>query len=482
MFTRNRAQSPAVQEDTGAPQDQRVHWTGAELEGETGKRRPRRALIALVILLLLLAGAFALSRIFGGNGAPVYEFATVRRGDISKTISATGKLQALTTVQVGSQVSGRISEIHADFNDRVRNGDIVARIDPSLFQAQLDQARANLNNAQAGVRTAESAVGSARANVAAAEANRERMKVAQADAERQYRRMSELGQYGAVARRDVETADVTRSQNVAQARQSTAEVDQARAQLQSAQAQLAQARAQVTQAQAAVDLAQVNLDHTIIRAPIDGVVVARNIDVGQTVAASFQAPTLFLIANDLTQMQVLADIDEADVGQLGPESEVTFTVDAFPRDTFSGRISQIRLNPVTEQNVVTYTAVIDVPNPDLKLRPGMTANVTALVAKAENVLTIPNTALRFRPPGNDRDGAVLPKTGSQVAREQTVWKRAGDGSIERASVQIGITDGIYSEVRSGDIQENDQVAVGQAAAGRKPNPMMPFGGGRGGRR
>ncbi len=482
MFIRNRTQSPAAKEDGSALEEQQLHWSGAELEAETGKPRSRRALVAVVVVLLLAASALGLSRILGGNGAPAYEFATVQRGDISKTISATGKLQALTTVQVGSQVSGRISEIHADFNDRVKKGEIVARIEPSLFQAQLDQARANLINAQAGVRTAESAVGSASANVAAAEANRERMKVAQADAERQYRRMSELGQYGAVARRDVETADVTRSQNTAQEQQSSAQVDQARAQLKSAQAQLAQAQAQVTQSQAAVDLAQVNLDHTIIRAPIDGVVVARNIDVGQTVAASFQAPTLFLIANDLTRMQVLADIDEADVGQLGSDSQVTFTVDAFPRDTFSGKISQIRLNPVTEQNVVTYTAVIDVPNPDLKLRPGMTANVTAVVANADNVLTIPNTALRFRPPDNQKDAAVASRPAVRGTREQAVWKRAGDGTIKRTPVQIGITDGINSEVRSGNLKENDQVAIGQAATGRKPNPMMPFGGGRGGRR
>ena len=195
-------------------------------------------------------------------------------------------------------------------------------------------------------------------------------------------------------------------------------MESGKSQAQSARSQVNQAKAQAQQAAAAVQLASVNLEHTIIRAPIDGVVVARNVDVGQTVAASLQAPTLFLIANDLSRMQVLADIDEADIGQLGPDSRVTFTVDAYPADTFHGRIAQIRLAPQTVQNVVTYTAVIQVDNPDLKLKPGMTANVTAIVAEKAEVLTVPNAALRFRPADAETQ---RPKTGGP-----TVWKIDGE--------------------------------------------------------
>ena len=408
---------------------------------------------------MLAAGALAAWRLWGAADGPAYEYATVTRGDITRTISATGKLQALVTVQVGSQASGRISEIFVDFNDRVKKGQIIARLDPSMFEAQLQQARANLNNSQAAVQTSQSAVASARANVAAAQANVERLRVAQSDAERQYARAVELASAGAASRRDVETAEVT--------------LTQAKAQYQQA---VAQARASVSQAQAQVDLAQVNLGYTVISAPIDGVVVARNVDVGQTVAASFQAPTLFLIANDLTQMQVLADVDEADVGQLEPSSPVTFTVDAFPRDTFKGTISQIRLNPVTEQNVVTYTAVIDVRNPEHKLKPGMTANVTATVAHREDVLTIPNAALRFRP---STDSAV-PVRAVRKSQGQVVWAAAGEGGIKATPVKIGITDGVRSEVISG-LEQGDRVVLAQKSDGSRPNPMSPFGG-RGGRR
>jgi HlyD family secretion protein len=245
--------------------------------------------------------------------------------------------------------------------------------------------------------------------------------------------------------------------------------------VQSARSQVNQAKAQAQQAAAAVQLASVNLEHTIIRAPIDGVVVSRNVDVGQTVAASFQAPTLFLIANDLSRMQVLADIDEADIGQLGPDSRVTFTVDAHPADTFHGRIAQIRLAPQTVQNVVTYTAVIQVDNPDLKLKPGMTANVTAIVAEKADVLAVPNAALRFRPAGAETQ---QPKTSGP-----TVWKIDGE-QLTPVKVKLGITDGLVSEVVSRDIQAGDKIAVPAAAKNAATtttgtrNPMMPMGGAR----
>jgi len=250
----------------------------------------------------------------------------------------------------------------------------------------------------------------------------------------------------------------------------------AKAQVQSANSQLLQARAQVTQAKAAVDVASVNLQHTIITAPIDGTVVARSVDVGQTVASSLQAPTLFMIANDLTRMQVLADIDEADVGQLKPQSRVSFTVDAYPTETFSGNVSQIRLSPQTVQNVVTYTAVIDVANAELKLKPGMTASVTATVAEQKDVLAVPNAALRFRPEG------------AEVTRSRggsgTVYRVNGQ-TLEPVKLRLGLTDGMSTQVVSGDLKEGDNIAIPALTANKAGAPAAaaksPFGGNAGGR-
>lgn len=456
---------------------------------EKSKLRGRK-----ILKLSSLAGAVVLAvllgwKLSGRTDTVAYTRSAVERGDIVKTITATGKLQAVVTVQVGSQVSGRISEIYVDFNSRVKKGQIIARLDPSLLQAQLEQARANLANAQARTQTAQTAVTNAEAAVASAEANREKLRVAREDAERAWRRVSELVSTGAVSTRDVESAQALLDQAAAQLQQAAAEVDKARAQLLSARSQVNEARAQVRQMSAAVELASANLGYSIIRAPIDGVVIARNVDVGQTVAASLQAPTLFLIANDLTQMQVLADIDEADVGQLGPQSKVAFTVDAYPNDEFHGAVSQIRLNPQTVQNVVTYTAVIDVRNPELKLKPGMTANVTATVAERLGVLTAPNAALRFRPNRagvEDQDVAASPG-GSRRAGSHTVWKIEKEGGLRPVTVALGLTDGARTEIVSGGLNAGDQLATGQESGkdgeskAAVRNPMMPFAG-RGGRR
>jgi HlyD family secretion protein len=428
-------------------------------------------------------------RLFGRSEAPSYTRAVVERGDVVKTIGATGKLQAVVTVQVGSQVSGRIAELFADFNSRVKKGQIIAKLDPSLLAAQLEQAKGNLANAQARLQTAENAVVSAQANVASVEANFAKTRVAKQDAQSAFRRMNELVSTGAVSDREVEAAQAALAQAEAQLQQAQAQVEQSKAQLLSTKSQVNEARAQVQQQKASVELATANLGYSIIRAPIDGVVIARNVDVGQTVAASLQAPTLFLIANDLTAMQVLADIDEADVGQLGPDSRVTFTVDAFPQDVFHGAVSQIRLNPQTVQNVVTYTAVIDVHNPELKLKPGMTANVTAIVAESRDMLKVPNAALRFRPD----PGVVRPqvsRTGSAGrmapgAPSSVVWKLEPEGGLRPVEVEPGITDGSHTAVESAGLKAGDQIVVGQNSGGSASaparNPMMPYGG-RGGRR
>src|SRR6058998_3051317 len=328
----------------------------------------KRAITILLIVLAIGAGAGAYYIRRGGPDLQVIT-SPITRGDIIDSVGATGTLQAVTTVQVGSQVSGNIQWLGADFNSIVKKGQVIARLDPSLFEAQLQQARANLNQT--------------RANLAKAQSDLERTKVQLTDAQQKYTRAKELAARNLLPQSDLDSAKIA--------------VDTAQASLASQQATVAQTQAAVTQSEASVNQNQVNLDHTIINAPIDGIVTQRSVDVGQTVAASMQAPTLFIIAADLTKMQVNANIDESDVGRIRPGQHVTFRVDAYPTDTFSGTVSQIRLQPVVVQNVTTYGTVIDVPNEQLKLKPGMTANVKVEIAKANNVLRVPNAALRFRP-------------------------------------------------------------------------------------
>lgn len=348
-------------------------------------------------ILLLLAGVVVVAAFFWGDKASASDYITgkVERGNIEVNVSATGTVQAVTTVQVGSQVSGTVSWLGADFNSQVTRGQVVARLDPAIFQAQVANATANLANAEAAVAAAETEINSQKANLNAAKSNLEVTRVQRDDAVALVKRYQELK--NVLSGRDLEAAQAQASAAAARYEQASAQVGQVQAANASAKARLDQAKASVNQAKAQVQQSQVNLDHSIITSPIDGVVVSRNVDVGQTVAASLSAPTLFTIANDLTKMQVLASIDEADVGQIRQGINAHFSVDAYPGETFTGEISQLRLNAQTLQNVVTYSAVIDVANRALKLRPGMTANITIMVAKREDVLTVPNAALRFRP-------------------------------------------------------------------------------------
>jgi len=314
----------------------------------------KRAITVLLIMAAIGAGAGAYYIRRGGPDLQV-NTAPISRGDIVDAVGATGTLQAVTTVQVGSQVSGNIEWLGADFNSIVHKGQQIARLDPSLFQTQVEQSRANLAKSKADV---------------------ERDRVAVGDTQIKFDRAQELSTRGLLPKSDL---------------------DAARSALDAAKAALQSSQAQVVQAQASLSQSQVNLDHTVITAPIDGIVTQRSVDVGQTVAASLQSPTLFIIAADLTKMQVNANIDEADVGRIRPGQHVTFRVDAYPTDEFAGTVAQIRLQPVVVQNVTTYGTVIDVPNPELKLKPGMTANVKVEIARRADVLRIPNAALRFRP-------------------------------------------------------------------------------------
>lgn len=311
----------------------------------------------VVVSLLLAAAGIAAGAYYATRDPeqPQVITAAVTRGDVVEAVSATGTLEAVTTVQVGTQVSGTIQSLHADYNSIVRKGQVIARLDPSLFQTQIDQQRANLVRSEAEV---------------------ERLRVQVDDARTKLARAQELSARNLIPASELESAQVT---------------------VRAAQAQLQSAQAQVTQSRASLNQADVNLQHTVIAAPIDGIVISRNVDVGQTVAASMQAPTLFVLAADLTKMKVNANIDEADVGRIRPGQHVSFRVDAYPADEFEGSVSQIRLQPLTVQNVVTYATVIDVPNPDLRLKPGMTANVQVQIARRTNVLRVPNMALRFRP-------------------------------------------------------------------------------------
>src|SRR6202158_1053590 len=304
-----------------------------------------------------------------GQKKPQYFTSKANRGNISQVVEDTGTINAVTTVQVGSQVSGTISSLNADFNSRVKKGQVVAQIDPSLFQGSLLQAKADLANAKA--------------NVVASQANLEKAQASALQARADYERTAGLAKEGVMSQQQLDLAKAT--------------ADSDDAAVSAAKATITQAVAQVQQKQAAVTVAQTNLDYTTIHAPIDGTVIARSVDVGQTVAASLQAPTLFTIAQDLTKMQVYASTDESDVGVIHTGQIVSFKVDAFPKDTFTGRVSQVRLNATTVQNVVTYNTIIDFDNPDLKLFPGMTAYITIPVANAENTLRVPNGSLRYKP-------------------------------------------------------------------------------------
>jgi HlyD family secretion protein len=414
----------------------------------------------------VLLAAIALLSAFGyeSKKTPQYFTEKVQKGDIQDVVQATGTINAVTTVQVGSQVSGTIQTLSADFNSHVKKNQVIAQIDPALFKGALLQAQANLANAQA--------------NLVAAKANLDKAQAAAVQAKLDLNRYTALAQQGIVPAQQLDSARAT-SQS-------------ADAAVGAAKAAVTQASAQVQQNSAAVKVAQANLDYTTIRSPIDGTVIARSVDVGQTVAASLQAPTLFTIAQDLTKMQVYVSTDESDVGTIHTGQDVTFKVDAFPKDSFKGKVSAVRLNATTVQNVVTYTTVVDFDNPGMKLFPGMTAYVTVPVATATDVVKVPNGALRFTPDltaqqisdlyqkagiaaagGARRGGKGTQQGQSQTSGQQTttavVWKLDADKSLEPVQVKLGITDHTTTEVAQvvkGSLNPQDQVITGAAAASK----------------
>jgi len=388
--------------------------------------------LASVILIAVIA-TFGFTR----KDQPRYFTARVERGDVRDVVDSTGTINAVTTVLVGSQVSGTIAKLGADFNSRVRKGQVIAEIDPALFQGALLQATADLN--------------SAKANVVVAQANLEKTKASLVQTKADYDRATTLEAQDSIAMQQVDLSKAT--------------YYSALAMVGAAKAAVTQAEAQVNQKEGAVAVARTNLEYTVIRSPIDGTVVARNVDVGQTVAASLQAPTLFTIAKDLTKMQVYAKTDETNVGKVKVGRRVTFKVDAFPKDTFQGVVSQVRMNPVIVQNVVNYDAIIDFDNPELKLFPGMTAYVTVPVASAENVLKVANGALRYTPQlPQEQMSAFQEKFGTKPSERTVVWKLRADNTMEPVKVTLGITDHSYTalgQVVIGELREGDNVITGE---------------------
>lgn len=375
-------------------------------------------------VLIVIAGGAVFFR--NGEKGPEYRTAAVETGDITANVSATGKVNAVVTVQVGSQVSGTIQKLFVDFNTRVKKGQLIAQIDPSLLSAQVEQSRARLANN---------------------EANVERAEVVLADAKRNLRRMEAL---------------------LAQNLISQSEKDSAQTAHDSAVAELKAAQTQVAQDRASLKVAETNLRYTTILSPVDGIVISRSVDVGQTVAASLQAPTLFTIAQDLTEMQVDTSVDEADIGKVQIGQEAEFTVDAYPDTPFRGKVQDIYNQPIVVQNVVTYDAIIRVKNPDLKLKPGMTANVLIRVGFKEKVLKLPNAALRYRP---ERAPGPATPTKGEKGRPNEVWVLR-DGKETAVPVTLGLSDANFTEVVDGGLQAGELVITERV---RKSGPSQGAG-------
>jgi HlyD family secretion protein len=435
--------------------------------------RPRSFILALALIIAAGAGAYLYGQ--GENASPQYLLARVERGPLAAFVSATGSLSAVTTVQVGSQVSGQLKTIHVDFNSRVTKGQLIAELEPDTFEAKVSQAKAQLDAAQATVLNQRALVertradlANARASLVGARAQVIRGQVALTDAKRDLTRRTTLHKQGLIAEGEKDAAQTAHDLAVAQldttAAQAQAQAEAARsaeAQLQVAEAQLQNAHAQVKDREAALRQAQVDLSRTKIRSPVDGVVVSRIVDAGQTLAASLQAPTLFTIAQDLTKMQVDTSVDEADIGSVQVGQKATFTVESFRSQSFTGTVIQIRKAPQVSQNVVTYNVVISAGNPDLKLLPGMTASVRILVDERRAALKVPNAALRFRPDGRE---ATSVRGGGPAAGDGRVWGRVwvlGAGSrLEPVSLTLGVSDGSFTEVLDGGLREGHQVVIG----------------------
>jgi HlyD family secretion protein len=485
-----------------------------------------RKLTLAVVVVVVLAVALLFSARKQKAANSQYFMAAVERGALRNVVNATGVVQTLVTVQVGSQISGQVEELYADYNSIVKRGQLLARLDSRNFQAQVENARASVAAAQARVRSAEADVKTQAANLLSSKANLEAARVARDNTAILFQRASELSKQGVASRNDYDNAKANADSAVAKYEQAEAAVAQTEAQSNATAAQLEQMKAQLQQTIADQNRAELNLGYCNIYSPVDGVVISRNVDVGQTIAASLQSPTLFSIANDLSHMQVNANIDEADIGNISDQADVKFTVDAYPNDLFEARISEIRLNPQTVQNVVTYSVILYIDNPQMKLKPGMTANITITVDERHDVLKIPNAALRYTPPGrrseefrterrltsNVEDSTPPAQLSAQNAartalapgqkwdpsqkikfvppkrtlqRPGVVFVLDAQRNLQPKSLVVGITDGTATEVVSGDLNPGEAVIIGDSTQAANVAPQTgggfgPFGFGRGG--
>ena len=437
--------------------------------------------IGLLGLALLLSAAYF---VFDGDGTPAKKFQTakIERGSITKSVSASGRLNPVVTVEVGSEISGQVSELLVDFNSEVKSGQVIARIDPERFEAEVLKSTAELSVAKAVIATKRAAVDQALANLAnaksvliALKADVERFGVSRNDLKLDYDRKTKLLERGVVAVSQVDKSKAAWASSVAQEKASKAQVLAQQsavaardAQLSMARAEVKQARASVEQKKATLNIAKVELKNTYIKSPVDGVVIGKDIDIGQTVAASFQAPTLFTIARDLRKMQVETSIDEADIGQITSGQIASFTVDSFPSRTFIGTVNQVRKKSQEIQNVITYTVVIDTNNNDLRLLPGMTANVEIKVSDRKDILKIPGAALRFTPSGADNPEIVSPgKGGQSMGRSGGGNRRAkAQARLNRLAKQLNLTE-----------QQKDQVRGLNRKIGQRIRAMRSSGGG-----
>jgi HlyD family secretion protein len=433
--------------------------------------------LSIVVVLLAIVVALTGMMLSRNDQKASYMTGKVRRGSITAIVQATGTINPLTTAPVGSYVSGNVKYIFADFNTHVQAGQVLAQIDPAMYEAQVLTARGNLASARANLRNLEASLQAEQASVATYQANAQK-----ASADLQYvkinaRRTEDLYKQGIISNDQNDQTQSTLGQAEASLVAAKAQVNQAKAQIKQVEAQIQQAKAQVEAATGNLQQAETNLRYTTIVSPIDGVVVSRGIVVGQAVASSLQAETLFSVAQDLKRMQVYAQVDESDTGHITVGTPCTFQVDAFPNDTFRGRVNSIRLNPTTVQNVVTYSVVIDFNNPNEKLLPGETAYVTIPTGHASNAIQVPNSALIFTP-------SLPPKKLQALYRQhhtrraaytnhmegwQVVWKLAPNGTdVIPIAVKTGLSDFSNTQVLEGDVKPGETIITGQLAGGSAP--------------
>ncbi|HKS96549.1 MAG TPA: efflux RND transporter periplasmic adaptor subunit [Terriglobia bacterium] len=436
-------------------------------------------LLGIGLVALLTVGMVMRAR----SGETKYLTAKVQQGDITAVVQATGTINPLTTVPVGSYVSGTVKYIFADFNSRVRAGQVLAQLDPAIYEAQVIQARGNLANAQANVKNLEANIAAQQAVIETNKANVTKLKAAADYSRINTKRIADLASQGVISQdqKDLTVSGLQQADAAVVAAQ--AQLDQSVAQLGQTKAQLQQAQAQVETMSGALRQSDTNLRYTTIVSPIDGTIVARNVDVGQSVAASLQAPIVFTIAQDLKRMQVYAATDESDTGNIKIGTEVTFQVDAFPTQTFQGRVSAVRLNATTVQNVVTYSTVIDFENPDEKLLPGETAYVTIPTGHAAGVVKIPNAALRYTPeqPRTQleqiyHEYQIPPSaTASHLGGWQVVWEQLPTKKLKPLAVKVGITDYSFTQMLEGSLKSGDTLITGEELRNASSQQQMPGG-------